>query len=100
MLISLILGLVLGAGAVVFALQNVFPVTVTFLGWDLTASLATLLILAMVVGALISILMTIPGAIKNSFLISRLRKENKKLAEVKTQPEEVVVVTEVPKTDL
>lgn len=81
MIISLITGLLIGAAAVVFALQNIFTVTVTFLGWELTASLAVLIILAVVVGALITALLTIPGAIKNSFVISVLKKENKKLHE-------------------
>ncbi len=101
MLFSLLFGLIIGAGAVVFALQNVFPVTVTFLGWELTSSLAVLLILSMVVGALISMLLTIPGAFKNHFAISRLQKENRKLAEkivedAPTEKEVVITTVEVP----
>ncbi len=81
MLLSLILGLVIGAVSVIFALQNIFPVTVTFLVWNITASLALLIVLAMFVGIIISSLLSIPGAISNALTISRLKKENKKLAD-------------------
>lgn len=81
MLISLILGLIIGAIAVVFALQNIFPVTVTFLTWELTSSLAVLISLAILIGIVICALISIPESIKNSFAISALRRENKKIAD-------------------
>lgn len=95
MLFSLFLGLIIGAGVMVFAFQNIFPVTVSFLGWELTSSLATLIILSMIVGALISALITIPKSIKNYLTIAKLQKENKKLAEealaAQKAKEEVVI---------
>ena len=88
MLLTLILGLLIGATAVVFAFQNIFQVTVTFMTWELTSSLAVIIILALLTGALISTLMTLPGAIKNSFIISKLKRENGKLKEaVAVKPE-------------
>ncbi len=101
MLLSLILGLIIGGATVIFALQNVFTVTVTFLSWELTASLAILIILSVLVGVLISLLMTIPGTIKNSFVIGKLKRENKKLTEElatahQATTEVKVVATEVP----
>ena len=90
MLFSLITGLILGAAGVIFAFQNVFPVTVTFLGWELSASLAVIVILSLIIGALTSILMTVPGAIQNYFTISHLKRENKKLVkEVVSAKEEI-----------
>jgi lipopolysaccharide assembly protein A len=104
MLLSLVLGLIMGAAAVIFALQNVFPVTVTFLAWELTSSLAVLIILSMVMGILISILMTIPGAIRSSFTISKLKKQNKKLSNevdtVKTTLVGQTSTTEIPRSDI
>jgi putative membrane protein len=79
MLISLILGLLIGAVAVVFALQNITRITVTFLTWQINGSLALILVLALLAGILISLLISIPEVIKNSFTISGLRKQNKKL---------------------
>ncbi len=79
MLLSLILGLLIGGLSVIFALQNVFPVTVNFLVWDLTASLAVIVSLSVVVGVIVSVLLSIPDALRNSVTIARLHKENKRL---------------------
>jgi uncharacterized integral membrane protein len=81
MLLSLVLGLIIGAVSVVFALQNIFPVTVVFFAWKFTSSLAIIISLAVLMGILISALLSIPEVIKNSFAIFDLKKENKKLAE-------------------
>ncbi len=90
MLLSLILGLIIGAVSVTFALQNLFPVTVTFLVWELTSSVAIIILLSGLVGAIISVLLTIPGALKSTFAISKLKKENKKLTD------EIVALKNVP----
>ena len=76
-----IIGLLIGAVMVVFALQNVTPITVTFLAWQIEGQLAFILLLAVVAGLLISALLSIPGMIKNQIKFSSLRKHNKKLAE-------------------
>ncbi len=81
MILSLIFGLIIGAVSVIFALQNIFPVTVTFLVWELTSSLAVLISLSILVGIVICALLSIPEAIKNSFAISNLKKENKRLTD-------------------
>lgn len=79
MLLPLISGLIIGALAVIFALQNIFPVTVTFLTWHVTSSLAVLITLAGIAGIAISVLLSLPEVMKNAFTLSELRKENKKL---------------------
>ena len=81
MFLSLIGGLILGAASVVFALQNVFPVTVTFLSWEVTTSLAVIIMLAIFVGFVVSSLLSIPSVIKNIFIVSKLKKDNKNLTE-------------------
>lgn len=81
LLLSLILGLIMGAISVIFALQNIFPVTVTFMIWELTTSLAVIIVLAIFIGLMISIILSVPEAIKTLFTISNLKKENKKLSD-------------------
>jgi lipopolysaccharide assembly protein A len=81
MLLSLMVGLILGAGAVFFVLQNMFFVTVTFLSWELTTSLAVIISVAILIGFVVSSLLSVPSVIKNIFIISKLKKENKNLSE-------------------
>ncbi|MDQ3014969.1 MAG: LapA family protein [bacterium] len=80
-MIFLSIGLILGAVAVIFALQNLEVITVTFLAWQLDGSLAVILILAVTTGVLIGVLVSLPGAIRSSFHISSLRKQNVGLKE-------------------
>jgi uncharacterized integral membrane protein len=81
MILSLILGLIIGALSVIFALQNIFPVTVTFVAWEFTTSLALIIILAILIGLMIAVILSIPETIKNMFIISSLKKENRKLTD-------------------
>lgn len=78
-MLSLIFGLLLGAVSVIFALQNVFTVTVTFLAWNITASLALLIVASILIGIIVATLFTLPKSIKDTFAVSKLLKENKKL---------------------
>ena len=94
MLFSLIFGLIIGAVSVIFALQNIFPVTVTFLAWNLTASLAVIIVVSLFVGVIISSLLSIPGAIRSSLAISKLKKENKKLSDDLAVAQRSSVVTQ------
>lgn len=81
MLFFLILGLLVGAVAVVFALQNIVIITVTFLVWQIQGSLAIILFLAIISGVLISVLVSIPEVVGDYIKYSNLKKENKKLLE-------------------
>lgn len=51
--------------AVLFALQNIVPVTVAFLGWSFEGSLALVLFVAFVAGALASMLASVPTVVKS-----------------------------------
>ena len=81
MLIFLIIGLIIGAVSVVFVLQNVVPITVTFLSWHLSGSLAVLLLAALVSGALIAMLIVLPSFIKAEWQIRVYKKRIKQLEE-------------------
>ncbi len=80
MIFSLILGFILGAAAILFILQNTTVVALSFLHWQFDTSLALVVILSILVGALIALLLTLPGAIGSSLKMHRLRKHNEQLA--------------------
>lgn len=99
-----IIGLLLGAVVVLFILQNVIPITVSFLSWQFDGTLAFILILAVVAGMLISALLSLPEMIRNRARFSHLRNHNRKLQDelelhkqllsttVATQPSEPTIV--------
>ena len=70
-----ILGIVVAALGVAFALQNNVPVTVTFLIWRFDSTLAMVLLLALGLGAIIVALVSTPTALRKQWLLSRQRKE-------------------------
>ncbi len=99
MIIFFITGLLLGIAAVIFALQNVEVITVSFFSWELTGSLALILMLAIGSGLLASALLILPESIKNHFRYKSLKKENAKLAdELKKQRELTVFAKHTPPT--
>ncbi len=79
MIFFLILGVLLGAVSILFILQNVEPVTVAFFSYHLNGSLALILFLALFSGVVITILILLPSFIRDAFLVSRLKKQNKDL---------------------
>jgi uncharacterized integral membrane protein len=79
MFIFLIIGVLVGAVTVIFAFQNITTITVAFLAWKLTGSLALILILAVISGLAISTLFAMPGIIKGHFQTMALKKQVKKL---------------------
>jgi uncharacterized integral membrane protein len=85
-----IIGLLLGAAAIIFVVQNITPVTVSFLGWSFDGSLAIVLLFALVGGMLISWLLSIPEMLRlsdlrkhNKFLSRELEDHKQKLSETK-----------------
>jgi len=81
MILLFIVGLLLGAVSVMFALQNVSVVTVTFFQWSFDGSLAVVLLLAITSGILICLLLVLPGSIGTTFKFRRMRKEYSRLEE-------------------
>lgn len=79
MFLFLILGLLIGALIVIFALQNIVTVSVTFLVWQIDGSLALILILALVAGFMMSVLLSIPEIFKTRAEFARLKKRNAQL---------------------
>ncbi len=81
MIILFILGILLGAAAVFFALQNTEVVTVVFFNWQLTSSLSVIIILGILLGVATVILLLLPESLKNYFSSKKLKKEIHRLEE-------------------
>jgi|GEM_PF-1092942 len=97
MIILFILGLVLGGVAVIFALQNIEVITVSFFSWQFSGSLSVILSVAVAAGVLASLLIILPESIGNYFKYKSLKNENEKLTEeLRKQKELTVFVKEVP----
>jgi uncharacterized integral membrane protein len=98
MILSLILGVILGAVSVIFITQNVTIVTVTFLTWQIEGSLALVLLLTLLCGIVITLLLILPSLIKDTFYVSALKKEKKVLEDelTKTKGELAVISSRPP----
>ncbi len=95
-----VIGLLLGAAAVIFALQNVAVITVTFFSWQITGSLALILSLAISTGFLIALLLFLPESVSNYFRYRTLLRDNKKLEdELEKQKQLTVFAKHTPPTE-
>jgi len=74
MQIFIVLALLIAIVAVVFALQNLPVVTVTFFLWSVDSSLALVLLIALAVGVLISLTASLPGLVRGKWTISSQKK--------------------------
>lgn len=75
MQLGLIIGIVCAIGAVIFAMQNVTPVTVTLGFWNFDGSLALVLLVALGLGALIAGLVSSPAMIRRQWNTARLGRQ-------------------------
>jgi uncharacterized integral membrane protein len=79
MIIFFILGLLLGGISVLFAFQNSAIVAVTFLFWQVQGSLSVIIILSILMGILITLLLTVPELFTSFFQVRKLISKNKQL---------------------
>lgn len=96
MVIFLILGLLLGAGMVVFVLQNITPVSVSFLTWSLDGSLAVILFLAFGVGVLMTLLFLLPSFIRDEWQYRKLKKHARAIEEELTRANKAIDTVGAP----
>lgn len=75
MQVRLIVGLALAIGAVLFAMQNIAPVTVTLGAWSFEGSLALVLLLAFAAGALVAALLSSLSSLRSRLQIKRLQRQ-------------------------
>ncbi len=84
MILFLGIGIAIGAVAVIFAMENTAPVTVTFLSWQFTAPLSIVILEALVIGMTIAVCMMLPRAVREAFdryAVRRAERAEKKPAE-------------------
>ena len=98
MIISLVIGLILGAVTVIFALQNTTSISVVFLSWKFEGSLALILLVTMAVGIVVALLMSLPELIKKSFQISSLMKLNR-VSKTELENKKIEIESEKAKLD-
>ncbi|MEK7602423.1 MAG: LapA family protein [Patescibacteria group bacterium] len=91
-LILFLLGFILGAGAIIFAVQNTEVVALTFMHWQFETSLALLIIAAIAVGMIISLLALLPSVISESFRMRNLQNQNKKLVQELEEREQALLL--------
>lgn len=77
MQIFALIALVLAIVAVILLLQNLAVIPLTVFLWNIHSSLAVVLLVALGVGVLISVLLLLPGSIRNKMAAS---SQSKKLA--------------------
>lgn len=75
MQVLIIISIVIAIIAVIFALQNMAAVTVSFLFWNIHGSLALVLLITLGVGVLISILASLPGLVRGKWATSGQKKK-------------------------
>ena len=97
MQIFLYFGLFIAILAILFAVQNNDPVTVSFIIWNFRGSLALILLIAMAAGALISTLISIPSSVKAHLAA---RNQRKKTGALEATIEELQNTVEEQKTEL
>ena len=74
-MVYILFALIIAVVAVVFALGNMAPVTVTFIIWHFTGSQAVVLLGALAVGLLIGILAALPGLVRGRVAIGGHKKK-------------------------
>jgi uncharacterized integral membrane protein len=97
MQIFLFFALIIAVLAVFFALQNSDPVTIKFAVWEFNSSLAFVLLVALLAGALISFFFSLPSNLRARWTI---RQQRKKLNENETSLAQVKVKLEETETKL
>jgi lipopolysaccharide assembly protein A len=77
MLLSLIIGIILGAIAVVFAFQNVAVVTVSFFAWHVSASLAIIILGSILCGIVLTLLVLLPSVIRDEIYVASIKRQKR-----------------------
>ena len=80
MILSLIVGFVLGAAALLFILENTSVVALTFLQYQFQLPVSLIVLITLLVGIVLTLLVLLPGAIGDGFRMRRLTKSNEALA--------------------
>ncbi len=93
----LILALIILVLVVIFAVQNTAPVVITFFAWQLHTNLSVALMIACVLGALIILLLTLPGSIRNGLAT---RSNKKRIAQLESERDGYIASSEEAKKEV
>lgn len=99
MRIYLILALILAIIVTIFAVQNSKAVDVSFLTFELTGSLALVLLITLAVGIIIGILVSAPAALRRRREIGGLKKNVRKMEKDLATAREATIMTSAPKAE-
>ena len=75
----------IGAAIALFAIQNINPVVIRFLGWQIESALSLLVLLSIVIGI---VLASLVGLVRHWKLRSRIRQLESRLAQLGAAEEE------------
>lgn len=79
MILFIILAIILSVFVVVFALQNTLMIAINFFSIQINASLALVIVVSILVGAILSLLFMLPDLINNYFKLRNVTKSKAKL---------------------
>ncbi|OQB95144.1 MAG: hypothetical protein BWX81_02112 [Spirochaetes bacterium ADurb.Bin110] len=87
--------------AVIFAVQNSAPITVSFFGWSAQASMSIVLVLTFAAGILIGMLLLFPSVWKRMRALSAEKKKTSKAEKLakETQDAQALSSSEAGQTD-
>lgn len=85
-----IVGMLVAALGVTFALQNNVPAVVTFMVWRFDSSLATVLLLTLALGGFIVSLVSTPATLRRQWAITRLNKHIAELEKTCSAQKEII----------
>ena len=85
---SLIFALILAIIVVIFALQNSDTVTVKLWFWEVQSSVALVMLIILLIGAILGVLFSLPSIFKKNKKIEDLEEQIRKL-EIKTSSPEM-----------
>jgi uncharacterized integral membrane protein len=97
MQIFILIALVIAILAVLFALQNLVTVTVSFLFWSIQGSLALVLLVTLAAGVLISVLASLPSLARGRWSATR---QQKKLAALEAERDALRQKAEAAEKDI
>jgi len=85
MTVAYLLVALIGAAIALFAIQNINPVVVRFLGWQIESALSLVVLLSTVIG---TVMASLVGLVRHWKLRSRIRQLERRLAELGAAPEQ------------
>lgn len=75
MVLFVVLASVIALAAVIFALQNNYPVAISLLNWRVDESLALVLLVTLLIGGIIGLLLSLSVLLRKNWRISRYQKQ-------------------------